>query len=85
MYTFVFTYNVSDPQYSLLKGIKLKRLYEHFAYQYGPGVTVQCLLCHCIHAAYQYDAPAPLLCILWRNTLMKIINSCGPNYNTNNH
>lgn len=43
-------------------------LYEHFSYLYGPEVTVQCLWCHCIHAAYQYDAPAPLLCIPWRNT-----------------
>lgn len=52
----------------LLKYSELKHLYVHFSYQYGPGVTVQCLWCHCIHAAYQYDTPAPLLGILWGNT-----------------
>lgn len=71
----------------LLKTSELKCLYEHFSYQYDPGVTVQCLSCHCIHAAYQYVAPAPRLCIPWGNTHTQVIShkSLSANAHTQAH
>lgn len=49
-------------------------------------MTVQCLWCHCIHAAYRYDAPAPPLYSPWRKTLCltqkQIYKNAHKDYNT---